>query len=57
MEKLGLILAFVALLPGLFFTVANITGNSGVFKFIFRLLGIGTTVLSIIYILKYFSVV
>jgi hypothetical protein len=57
MEKIGLLLAVTTIPLSLFFTVANVTGGSGITKFCARLLGIMGVVLSIIYILKYNSLI
>lgn len=54
MEKIGLLLAFITLPLSLFFTIAKVTGN-GIGKFVARFLGIAGTVLSIIYILKFYN--
>jgi hypothetical protein len=55
MQTLGFILAWFSLFPGLFFTIAKLTGGGFGFKFFARFVGISITVLSIIYILKYWS--
>jgi hypothetical protein len=57
MEKIGLLLAVTTIPLSLFFTVAPITGGKGITKFFARLLGIMGVVLSIIYILKYNSLI
>lgn len=57
MEKIGLLLAFFAILPGLFFTVARLTGGNWFTNILFRGVGLTVVILSILYILKYYSVI
>lgn len=57
MEKIGLLLAFFALVPGLFFTVAKLTGGNWFTGILFRGVGLTIVILSILYILKYYSLI
>ena len=57
MEKIGILLAFASLPTSLFFSVAKFTGGSGPFKFAFRFIGLLSSVLAIVYILKYFNLI
>lgn len=55
MEKLGLLLAFITLPASLFFTIAKINGGNLIVSMLIKLFGIMGTVLSVIYILKYYN--
>jgi hypothetical protein len=57
MENIGLLLSFVTLPISLFFTIAKLSGDNIIIKFLARLLGVGGVVLSIIYTLKYYNLI
>lgn len=57
MEKLSLLVAFLSLIPSIFFTVAKVTGGGFPAKVFFRLFGLSSLLFLTIYILKYYSII